>query len=318
MNHIYLDCDAVDKKQEADQLAAYIEQADLSVLNDTGKIKFLEAGREAGPCRGILITRLNSGWLQYHISLLRENPMITHWIVAVLWSGKQAEKEITCRQLLSAVKDEDYYCEIIFENSDGWEAIKEAVKRPIKTNKSCVVISKNVSLARDAAELLQVYLKEWAVRPVDDAKENDFSYEDAVLVVGCNCDELLLPPPQKGARKRSFWLDEPFFLESEARRSVVNEIGEMMNGLGWDIFDYQNITYMSSIEHEKALVEIYREEITPTALKLDDDFVMWDDYGLPVPLSKMNDEDIQLFLESSSAFSKIACQLSAKKKNNKG
>lgn len=318
MNHIYLDYDAVNKKQDAVQLAADMKQADLQILSEIDKIRPEEEGTDTEPCRGILITYLNSGWLQYHIKLLRNNPMITHWIVAVLWSGKQAEKDMIYRQLLSSVKDEDYYCEIIFESSDNWEVIREMANRPIKTKRSCVVISKNTGLAKEAAEILQAYLKDWTVHSVDYAQENDYSYEDAVFVVGCNRDELLLLPPQKGARKRVFWMDEPFFLESEARHSVVNEIGEMLNGLGWDIFDYQDIMHISSIGHEKALVKIYREEIIPMALKLDDEFVMWDDYGLPVPLSGMGNEDIQLFLESNSRFSKIAHQLSTKRKNNEG
>lgn len=93
----------------------------------------------------------------------------------------------------------------------------------------------------------------------------------------------------------------------------MNEIGGMMNEMGWNILNYQDITHMSSIEHEKALVKIYREEMMPMALKLDDDFVMWDDYGLPVPLSVIGNKDIQFFLESNSSFSKIAHQLSIKK-----
>ena len=91
-----------------------------------------------------------------------------------------------------------------------------------------------------------------------------------------------------------------------------------MNELGWDIFDYHNITYISSIECEMAFVKIYREEITPMALMLKDDFVMWDDYGLPVSFSRMSSENIQLFLESNCRFSDMACQLSAKRKNNEG
>lgn len=318
MNHIYLDFDAVNKKQEAVQLAASMEEADLLVLNETDISKSFGTGNDAEYCRGILITCLDSGWLQYHMKLLRENPMITHWIVAVLWNGQQTMKDAIYRQLQSVLEKEDYYCEIIFESSDGWEAIREVVERPIKTKKSCTVISKNIALAQEAATLLQAYMDDWTVHPIDDEQKNDFSYEDAVFVVGYSRDELLIPPPQKGARKRVFWVDEPFFLENEERYSIVDEIGEMMNGLGWNILDYQNITYMSSIEHEKALIEIYQENITPIALKLDDEFVMWDDYGLPIPLSGMDNENIQLFLESNCSFSKIARQLSTKRKNNEG
>lgn len=316
MNYIYLDFDAADKKQEAIQFAADMEKSDLLDLSEENKTGgFIEAGHME-PGRGILITRFNSGWLNYHSKLLRENPMITHWIVAVLWNGKQAVKDMIYRQLSSAVEEEDYYCEIIFEDSDSWDAIREAVKRSVKTKKSCAVVSKNRTLAQDAAEVMQTYLKDWVVHPIDDVKNNDYSYEDAVLVVGNSCDEMLLLPPQKGARKKVFWLNEPFFLENEAKASIVNEIGERMNESGWNIFDYQSITYMSSIEFEMALVKIYREEITPMALMLEDDFVMWDDYGLPVPFSGMSNENIQLFLESNCRFSHIACQLSAKRKNN--
>lgn len=244
--------------------------------------------------------------------------MITHWIVAVLWNGKQAVKDMIYRQLLSAVEEEDCYCEIVFEDSERWDAIREAVNRPVKTKKSCAVVSKNKALAQDAAEVMQTYLNDWIVHPVDDVKNNDYSYEDAVFVVGCSCDEMLILPPKKGAKKKIFWLNEPFFMENEAKTSIVNEIGEKMNELGWDIFDYHNITYISSIECEMAFVKIYREEITPMALMLKDDFVMWDDYGLPVSFSRMSSENIQLFLESNCRFSDMACQLSAKRKNNEG
>lgn len=315
MNHIYLDFDAVNKKPEALQLAADMEDTDILLLGNGDEAKAAEKSKDAAPARGILITRLNSGWLQYHFGLLRENPMLIHWVVAILWDGKQNIRDMLNKQLLSVFEKEDIYCEIVFEDTENWEKIKETLQKPIKTQKSCAVISKNLSLAQDAAAILQAYLKDWAVHFVDGVQNNDYSCEDAVLTVGGNNEEMAVYPPEKGARKRLFWRNEAYFLEDEEKFSTISELGEQMNGLGWNIFNYQKLAYISSIVNEKALLAIRQEEMVPIALKTDDNFIMWDDYGLPIPSNSMDDNNIRLFLEKNTTFLHIAHQIATNKSN---
>ena len=86
-----------------------------------------------------------------------------------------------------------------------------------------------------------------------------------------------------------------------------------MNALGWNISDYASRTSFSSLQNERAVLQIENGEIHPMALVSDTQFVIWDDYGLPVPQTLWTSDSIQEFLNENTVFPSMVAQINKRR-----
>lgn len=305
MNIIFLDYDLQKRKQT-------IKEA-LESLKDTKFIPIQESVSipENISVRGIVLTQLNSGFLAYHLELIDRHPEIQHWIVCVAAQTGEAVQQTLRKHFAADMASRNTYCEIFFDDTPDLKQLKAALEIPAKSAKKCVIVSQDAKLAESVGAVLREYLPKWEVI---DGTAPDYRYCDAVIAVGNRLEELCVPCPQGETIKKYFWLQTRSPKNAAWRREQSDKLKEMMNEHGWNLSDYRSRTGFSNLLHEHSLLQIQHGEMHPMALLSETQFVMWDDYGLPIPQSAWNDTQILDFLEGNTVFPFIAKQLQTQKR----
>lgn len=266
------------------------------------------------PVKGVVLTALHSGWLKYHSELAERYPFVTHWIFCVVGMAGEALKNATAGQF-GGIAAGDVYCELIFDDENLSTLVKK-LEEPTKTHKKCLVVSLNADLAAEVKSVLQGYIPDWEIGLSTDLKP-DYTLCDSVVVVGNSVKEMTVARPEIRSVKACFWVNEPYFKNSTDTSVDRVMLGRQMNEAGWNIGDYTALTFFSSIHHEQVYQQIHLDEMTPAALLSDPTFVLWDDYGLPLVQSGLSDQDLLSFLETHTAFQKMADNFCKNKKGEK-
>ncbi len=302
MNYFCIDYDALRQANMIKKLA--LECGNSQVI----EIKKLEDSLpfdESASVRGVFFTSLGNGWMNYHTRFFSDNAHIRHWVICVLGKWKNAVQDMMKTEILSSLSQIDCYFELVFDETTDLETTKELLTFPVKTQKECLIISHNLELAEKVSQIMGEYVQDWNISVCESPDAPTYRYCDVVIAVGDKADDLAVAPPVNQTVQIFFWINIPFSFESDNKATILLELSEKLNKLGWNISDYSKFTSFSSVLHEQVQMQIFKGEITPFALKSNYQFVIWDTYGLPVPQSTWNDDMIIAFLKDNTAFSQI-------------
>lgn len=262
--------------------------------------------------RCVFLTCLSGGIKKYHQDLFSGQPQILSWIIAVLDVEYDGYKKQFLGQIDQAFGESDAHYDVVFDCSGTLEETKKRCALPVKTRKSCLVVSKNRELAKQVRDVVEGYLPLWEVQAVWPVSEEQYRFADAVIAAGMEVTELAVPAPSVGVTRRFVWIERGF-LDAEEREELTDEVGETMNGCGWNIPDYRSCLYCSELLYEKLHREIRDGEIGYSALAAHESFVMWDGYGLPMVREAYTADRIAGFLEENCCFTRIAGRINAKR-----
>lgn len=292
---------------------------DYDLLNQAGRIKdFFEKEEDCRvysikdaimadfsadvPIKGIVLTALNSGWMKYHTEIAEQYPFVNHWIFCVVGMEGTALQKSVARQFKGGV-DSGVYCELVFDD-DTFSVIAQKLKEPVKKGKKCLVVSLNADLAEEVREIVQMYLPDWSVETAT-APTPDYTLCDSVFVVGNTSEDMVVARPEVRSVKVCFWMNTPYFKNQTDSSVDRASLGRQLNEAGWNIGDYSSLVFFSSIHHEQVYQQICCKEMTPAALLADPQFVLWDDYGLPLVQSRLEEQAMLSFLSSHTIFQKM-------------
>lgn len=259
--------------------------------------------------RCVFLTCLTGGMKKYHRDMFLNNPQVLSWIIAVLDVEHESYKKQLLAQTDQAFYASDAYYDVVFDCSDTLQETGKLCALPAKTQKKCLIVSKEQTLAERVRDVMEGYLPLWeTVSPIVTCAE-DYRFADAVIVVGEKAEELAVSAPAVGLNRRYVWLNRRFLAPKE-HAELLRTAGEIMNGCGWNIADYGRCLYSSDLEYEKLYWEIQNGEIGYSALREHEGFVMWDTYGLPSVRKDYTPERIDGFLKENCCFAKIKERIS--------
>lgn len=262
--------------------------------------------------RCIFFTGLTGGIKKYHRELFVNHPQILSWVIVILDVAHESYKKQLLGQVDQAFAEADAYYDVVFDSADTLQETKRRCALPVKTQKRCLIVSKNRMLAQQVRDVMEGYLPSWETVSPEVTSVEEYRFADAVIVVGKKTQELAVPAPLSGLNRRSVWLERGF-LVLEEREELAAEVKGVMNGCGWNISDYSQCLCSSDFRYERFYREIRDGKIEYSALVEHEDFVMWDIYGLPLVRKEYTRERIEAFLCENCCFAKIAERISAKK-----
>lgn len=300
------DCQSLfTEKARIRELLNLSEENEVFFMDEEGRGK--RSSEKISRC--IFLTCLTGGIKKYHQDMFAGSPQISSWIIAVLNVEHESYKKQFLAQIDQAFYSSDTYYDVVFDCSDMLSETAKLCALPAKTQKSCLIVSKEQALAKQVREVMEICLPSWEIlSPVIKSAE-DYRFADAVMVVGDKAKELAVPAPAVGLNRRYVWLNRLFLVPKEYEE-LTRAAGESMNSCGWNIADYNKCLYTSNLEYEKLYQEIQKGEIGYSALSEYEQFVMWDQYGLPAQRKEYTPERIAGFLKENCCFTGIAERIS--------
>lgn len=300
MEIIFLDHDLLNQQQSIEDKLNSVKNKMLIPIQDAF------SPLDCTSVRGVVLTRLSSGLLAYHMDLIDRHPQIRHWIFCVAAQTGKAVQQTLRKHFAKEMACRNTYCEFLFDETQQLEKLIAALEKPAKTTNKCVVVSNNVALAKDVGGVIHSYLPDWNIVT---GSEPDYLHSDAVVVVGTAVSEMRIPNPQGETIKKFFWFQAPYVKSISWKKKQLAELKEALNSLDWNLADYDSKTGFSNLLHEQFLLQIQQNEIHPIALVSDRQFVMWDRYGLPIPQTNWTEEEIVDFLSRNTVFPQMIDQI---------
>lgn len=254
--------------------------------------------------RCILLTKLQNGIMKYHKELLQKKTYFKCWTISILDVENKYYESQFISQIDSVFFKTNQKYHIVFDESISLKNTVEDCTRVLPEKSTYLIISNNLVLAEKVKKIISGYLPEWSVICNDN---NSYEYEDAsaTLVVGEEKNDFLVPPPKYAKSKVSMWLNVPLGQSVSKIKETKTNIGIKMNELDWNIADYNKYISFSNILFENFYLEIKSGIMSYLALSKNDDFVMWDKYGLPLDSSAYTEKAIEEFLNNACCFKDI-------------
>ena len=271
-------------------------------IDDLAKSKSYKLKDDIKRC--VFITHLSSGLMQYHHQFTDENKHIVSWIFSVYDVKNELYRKSYREQLDTLFFKKNASYDVFFDNSEEFFQTKKACLCPIKEKLMLCVFSKNNSLKEEVINVLQKYIPTW------DIKSEDNNGADAMIVVGENESDFDIEAPEKRPGRRFVWINKAYYdFSDEGREYYLKTIEQMLLENNWGFCDFGQSCFYSSIWQEKMGYQYKTGEISEAGLRNEDNFVMWDEYGLPIPQEDYTDERITVFFEKNCCFYKIANEL---------
>ncbi len=254
--------------------------------------------------RCVFVTPLPSGFMQYHYRFVKENSHITSWIFSVYDVYNEPYRKSYKEQINVMFYKKNVSYDICFDESKDFYQTQKACLLPIKEKLQLSVFSKNISLSEDVCDVLQQFIPEWNVVQARDADNT----ADAVVIVGENESDFDVDAPERLPSRRFVWINKAYYDFSTAdREKYLLNIQQKLTENKWDLADLNDVCYCSSIWQEKLGYQYQNGEISEVGLKNNDNFVMWDEYGLPS--TEYTKEKLTVFFKKNCSFHKIAYEL---------
>lgn len=235
----------------------------------------------------IYLTSLDNGGTKYQLDLLRNNPHVAQWFV--FSEGTEHYLLDKFRTQASRVAGQLFLC------SELEELVKAAKCRQVR-RRTCLICTatKRVN-PQSFATLLTAFLPGWSIECACLAEQPEAMADSTcqrVLILGERSGDFLLnvPVPEHIT---------PWLVQVEAERLIHRDEGELvkrayggLSGLDWSERMKRDHFFFVSVPYETWR----RKNEGAAALRNDEGFVMWDEYGLPMPLSEYTQANIDRFL----------------------
>lgn len=296
MNVVLIDSDC--KKYVPDEDAA----AGLLRV-DACQVQFLDAGRLpqlAAGCRCVLVTGLGGGMKQYHRALILQNPQVRRWVFCVLGVSLKSERAQLSESVETAMAESKTPYTIVFDESATLAQTAQLCQQPVREKKRCVVASNNASLAQRCAQALARELPGWDVAAVSEAFETQYETADVIVAAGERETDFELIAPQFGMGRVYAWISRRGPQRAGAGRAAF----EMLTGCGWNLSAAD--VSSSDLQLEDYAYGVRQGQRSAEDLRNDENFVLWDAYGLPVRSRDHTGEAIRDFLERQCCFQELA------------
>lgn len=249
--------------------------------------------------RVVFLTDLTKGGMKYQLEQMKNNPGVSEWIVVSPGTDVSTLSEvITILHLSSRV----VMCASV-------EAAVKALKRPAVLKHSCLLISLNPEADEKGVEgILKQLQPGWSIEAAACAPDDDKagSYSRIVLVGDNEQDfaDLSLPEDIEPILVLTGLKDKPTLrFRPEECKACKRSICELA-GLQWSEAKMEQQIFLTLPQYE--ILRMQYEHKSPTALEKGEEFVIWDEFGIPRPEKDYTARNIATFLSWFEACKHLA------------
>lgn len=252
-------------------------------------------------CRCVLITAMSSALNKYHRDLIIANPQVRRWLISIVNVSFKSEQEQLLDSIDTALAGTKVSYNILFDDCDTLEKTAVICSVPVKEKKMCLIVSKNRILAKQCAEILALYLKQWEIIHKSQNVEQFYSLADVIIAVGDKEEDFVLQASESHMGRFYVWIRR---MEQNVSQKLNKRIYEILTKNNWNV-GFAREVYSSSLELERYYYKLNRAGMSVLELKNDENFVMWDKYGLPISNKDYSAEVTCSFLSNQCCFENL-------------
>lgn len=297
MNVVIIDSDCKKHFPEEETVKALLLDRECQVYYLTpAQLPQVEAG-----CRCVLLSAMNSGLKKYHRDLIMNNPQVRCWVISIVDVPFKSEQSQLVDSISTTLAEGKVPYSILFDDAKTLTDTAAVCAKPVNPRKTCLVVSENSPLAEQCCQVLAPRLDGWDVVHISDEPEEHYDGADVILAVGSTKGDFRLPAPKYGMGRMYAWVESKGKDDGDGRRMAYETLADQ----GWSLSSIGN-TYTSSLDLESYAWQVDSREVSASTLSNDDNFVIWDAYGLPLRSRDYSDEVIREFLDRLCCFGKLA------------
>lgn len=234
--------------------------------------------------KGILLTKARNGIMTYHKKIIKNTVGCKYWIIAILDEDNKNYRRQIGTGLDFALKEIPVQYEMVFDDSDRLEITAKEKKEIADIRPCCVIATKHdKELAEQVRNFLAARNGNWKIECHVGFEEDSYKHTDIILIVGRESEDYFVPQTEVKMSRVLIWIDLPV---GKAENSYINQkaqsILKEMNEHGWNISNTGSNVLGSCLSYEFLFAELEAGKINTETLRSDDNFVMWDSFGLPL------------------------------------
>ena len=293
---------------DADCKKNYLDEMKLrEILNDSGcQIFYLAPNSfpklESG-CRCVLLTAMSGGLKKYHRDLIFDNMQVRQWVISIVGISFKSEQTQLMDSINTVLAERKVSYTIYFEDLDKLEATKAVCGKRVDPQKLCVLVSRNETLLDKFSHVVKKMLDEWRLVKILDGSNDYYEQADVILAIGEKEEDFVLKAPQYGMGRTYVWVENKNESVQAYQRMAYNILTEQ----GWSLRENRNI-FCGQLDLEEWNRKLENGETSFLVLCGSEDFVLWDDYGLPMRNCDYTEDKIHSFLRRQCSLEKMISQ----------
>lgn len=246
--------------------------------------------------KAILVTKLQNGVMGYHRQMFCNTVGCKRWLIVIIGEISDIYKEQYLNEI-NSILDESIRYEVIFDDPSELRLALEAKREVVDDRPFCVIATKSdARFAEDVRKTLESAYEDWRFECHVGMEKDDYRHADVILVIGRSEEDCAVPPAKGNVGRVRIWLEA-----LRGGKAQEGHVIDRMNRNGWNLGGPR--IWSSCLANEILLQELNNGEISREALCVDDRFVMWDRYGLPLPEYAYESADrAEAFLQCQCCF----------------
>lgn len=278
---------------------------DNSALSDA-KYELSSIYNVSGFDRLVFITSFSSGVMAYHRNIFVNNKDFKKLTISAVDLENNVYQDQIINELNSVLAGEKILYNILIDSSNTLALTSKECHKVVNTKKRFSVISKNRPLAKKVSNLLGKLLSDWQVIFTEEPNNETYDDSNMVILVGEKLDDFSYEAPKSGMGKYLVWFNVNKLGYDEVYLSNIKfSIKEVLIDLGWNIHLNSDV-FISNITYEEIRANILTESNSISSFIGNEQFVMWDKFGLPATNTQQNEESTQRFLDRICCFKMIS------------
>lgn len=303
MNLVIVDADSKNSYASED-IFSLLGISDVTIWNlDDQKLAnenyLLEAatGIPGGFSRVVLLTKASHGIMNYHKKMIRSNPSIKYWIVTLPDTTYVAEKKQILSEISEMFQRQNIRYAVLFDDQNTLKDTALMLKEAVPEKPQCVLFfSTETPTVSFIIQTLKISYQDWDVLLNPDNMDWVEKYADKILLFADDLINFKSLAKINNQDRIFTWVEAELGSISQEKEKIVKNTSRLMDECGFSLTREDTHILCGFSQYELFCAEIEAEAYSYTALRNNDAFVMWDEYGLPLLNKQYEDTNMKQFL----------------------
>lgn len=303
MNLIIVDADCKNSYASED-ISSQLVISDFMVwyLDDqklADEAYLLEAvtGVSGGFSRVVLFTKASHGILKYHKKMIQSNPSVKYWIVTFPNTTFAAEQKQMISDVNEVFRQQNMRYAVLFDDPKTLKETALMLQESVPEKPQCALFFDTETPAvSHIVQALKTKCQDWDVLLNPDNTGWVEKYADRILLFADDLEKFKSLAKLNNADRIFVWVEAELGTVSQQKEEIVKSTAQLMGAQGFSLTEEDTHILCGFSQYELFRAEIESGAYSYTALRNNNAFVMWDEYGLPSLNKQYEDTNLKQFL----------------------
>lgn len=303
MNLVIVDADCKNSYAPED-ISSQLGISDLTVwyLDDqklADEEYLLEAvtGVSGGFSRVVLFTKASHGILKYHKKMIQSNPSVKYWILTFPNTIFAAEQKQIISDVNAVFRQRNMRYAALFDDPKTLKETALMLRESVPEKPQCALFfDTETSAVRHIVQALKTKCPDWDVLLNPDNTCWVEKYADRILLFADDLEKFKSMAKINNADRIFVWVEAELGTVSQQKEEIVKSTAQLMGAQCFSLTEEDTHILCGFSQYELFCAEIESGAYSYTALRNNNAFVMWDEYGLPSLNKQYEDTNLKQFL----------------------